>query len=116
MFDTNNNGSPDLLYFVDDRTGTNGGIYKWVSADNGATWTAGTPARIALGTGSAQGGRGLAGHFDGTSVTLLATTTATSANTVVKVVDDLSGNDPAVSELHKAAANTVLRGVALGPR
>ncbi|MBN9161881.1 MAG: hypothetical protein BGO98_21950 [Myxococcales bacterium 68-20] len=36
LLDTDNDAKPDLLYSADDRGGTSGGIYKWISAD-GAT-------------------------------------------------------------------------------
>jgi hypothetical protein len=114
VFDADGNGSPDLLYIADDRPGANGGLYKWVSADGGATWTAGTPARIAA--NASQGARGLAGFLDGKKVTLLATLANPNGNTLVKVTDDLGGGAPIVVDFYKTPLNTVLRGVAPGPR
>jgi hypothetical protein len=114
VLDTNSDGKPDLLYFADDRTNASGGIYKWVSADGGANWTAGNPARIAA--SASQGVRGLAGFLEGKVVTLLATLANPNGNTLVKVTDDLDGGAPLVVDFYKTPVNTVLRGVALGPR
>jgi hypothetical protein len=116
IFDTDGNGKPDLLYIADDRTNGSGGVYKWVSADGGATWTAGSPALISL--GNTVGVRGLAGILVEKTVTLIATTAVSSGvNTTVKILDEVSGNNPPVlSKLVEAAANTIYRGVAIGPR
>jgi hypothetical protein len=114
IFDTDGDTKPDLLYIADDRVNGNGGIYKWVSADGGATWTAGTPALISL--GNTVGVRGLAGILQGKVVTLVVTDTTAGANLAIRVVDDLSTGTQTLNKLVEAATQTVLRGVAMGPR
>ena len=99
----------DTLYVTDDRsTATGGGIQKWTF--NGVTWTQG----ITLTSGT-TGFRGLAGVVTGANVTLIATTTATSANTVVAFVDDGSAA-PAGTVIATAPALTVYRGIAFAPK
>src|SRR5262249_51215077 len=73
----------DTLYVADDRAlASGGGIQKWTF--DGSTWT----LTNTLKQGITQGVRGLAGLVTGSNVTLIATTAAASANTVVVFVDD----------------------------
>ena len=87
------------------------GIYKWTSADGGATWTAGTPANVASSTGT----RGLAGAFHNGVVTLYASTVATT-NAIIKVVDPLTGAAATLTTIVTAGTNTAFRGIAIGVR
>jgi len=96
------------LYVADDRSAASGGgIQKW--ALNSGTWS--LQYTLALGTGSAGGARGLAGESDGLNFVLYATTTESSANRLVSVVDTGAGS--AFSLLATAPANTAFRGVEL---
>jgi hypothetical protein len=98
----------DTLYVADDRaSASGGGIQKWTF--NGTTWTLG----ITL-TAGTTGFRGLAGVVTGANVTLIATTTAATANTVVAFVDDGSAA-PAGTVIATAPALTVYRGIAFAP-
>ena len=101
----------DTLYIADDRApGVNtGGIQKW--SFDGMTWKIVTT----FNNGVATGVRGLAGAVSGTVVTLLATTTEGSANTVVVFTDDQVNMNPKGTVIATAPANTVYRGIALSP-
>ena len=100
----------DTLYVADDRAvGVNtGGIQKWTF--DGTTWTL-----IKTLTAGAAGFRGLAGVVTGANVTLIATTTATSANAIVAFVDDGSAA-PVGTVIATAPTNTVYRGIAFAPK
>ncbi|ALW85802.1 hypothetical protein AUC43_12290 [Hymenobacter sedentarius] len=101
----------DVVYAVDDRTTTDGGIQKWSLV--GSTWTlngtiTGTPAPAL---------RGLDGKTTGTTVSLLA-----SGNGGVYLVSDNAGYNaaPSTTTLPAAliaapASNAVFRGVAFAP-
>lgn len=93
------------LYIADDRSvASGGGIQKW-TLSNGV-WS----LQYTLGNASC---RGLTYTLaaDGTTVILYATTTATSANTLISVTDTGAGAVPTI--IATAAANTVFRGVAM---
>jgi hypothetical protein len=102
--------APDTLYIADDRSiATGGGIQKYTW--NGATWV----LAQTLSTGLATGVRGLTGFESAGTVTLVATTTESNANFLMKYVDDGTGVGSAVM-LAQAPANTAFRGTALAPQ
>jgi len=91
------------LYVADDRSLANGGgIQKWeLSA---GTWG----LSYVLDPGG-TGVRGLSGVVSGGTATLFATTTQTSANNLISIVD--TGAASAASVLTSAPADTVFRGL-----
>lgn len=91
------------LYVADDRA-TGGGIQKWTLS--GGTWS--NPYNV-----TTTGCRGLIGTVVGGTTILYATTTATSANTLVTVTDTGAPVSPTI--LATAPVNTAFRGVAFGP-
>jgi hypothetical protein len=103
----------NTMYVADDRSAASGGgIQKW--ALSGGTWT--LSYTIALGTGSAGGGRGLVGTIDGLGQAhLYATTTETAANRLVEVIDTGTLAGATVNTLATAATNTAFRGVDFAP-
>ncbi len=99
----------DTLYVADDRVvSSGGGIQKWTF--NGATWSL-----VSTFTQGTTGFRGLAGMVTGADVTLLATSTLTSANTIVRFVDDGSAA-PVGTVIATAPTNTAYRGIAFAPK
>ena len=99
----------DTTYVADDRAAASGGgIQKWTF--DGTTWTL-----IKTLTSGATGFRGLAGVVTGANVTLVATTTTATANSVVVFVDDGSAA-PAGTVIATAQALTVYRGIAFAPK
>ena len=120
MFDTNQDGGVDLAYLADDRTTAGGGLQKWMLV--GGTWTqswsrlvnaTGTLSDTA-GTGFA-GIRGLTGTWDAVNgAQLYATTTETTNNRLISIVDN--GSTPTLAtNLASAGTNYVFRGVAFTP-
>jgi MYXO-CTERM domain-containing protein len=120
MFDTNQDGGVDLAYLADDRTTAGGGLQKWMLV--GGTWTqswsrlvnsTGTLSDTA-GTGFA-GIRGLTGTWDAVNgAQLYATTTETTNNRLISIVDN--GSIPTTAtNLASAGTNFVFRGVAFTP-
>jgi hypothetical protein len=93
----------NTLYVADDRTTGLGGIQKWVQA--AGTWT----LQYTLAVTATSGCRGLSGFVQNGVATLFATTTQSSANTLVAVTDTGAGSLFAV--LATAATNTAYRGV-----
>jgi len=92
------------LYVADDRAGSSGGgIQKWTLA--AGTWT----LQYNLAPTTTTGCRGLSGQNVSGVVTLFATTTQTTANQLVSVVDAGAGSP--FTTLTTAATNTVFRGV-----
>jgi hypothetical protein len=92
----------NTLYVADDRSAANGGgIQKW--EQNGGVWA----LTYTLGVGT--GARGLAGQVEDGVTTLYATTTQTSANNLVSIID--SGVGATFNIMATAPANTVFRGV-----
>lgn len=101
----------NTLYVADDgAVAAGGGIQKWTLS--GGTWSL---AYTLLNNGTTTTGvRGLAGTTDGSgNAVLFATTTATSANTIITVTD--TGAASASSLVATAAANEVFRGVEFIP-
>ena len=95
------------LYVADDGSAANGGgIQKWT--ESGGTWSL---QYTLLNTGATTTGtRGLAGTVDdGNNAVLYATTTQTSNNNLIKVVD--AGAASTASILASAGTNAVFRGV-----
>ena len=93
----------DTVYVADDRTTGVGGIQKWTQSLG--TWT----LAYTLSAGTSLGCRGLSGYVENGVTTLFATTTQTSANTLITITDTGVASTPSV--LATAAANTVFRGV-----
>ncbi len=91
------------LYVTDDRTNGNGGIQKWT--ESAGTWT----LQYTLATAANVGCRGLSGITDLSGTTLYATTTQSSANQLVSVLDTGAGS--AFTTLATAGTNTAFRGV-----
>ncbi|HEY2369980.1 MAG TPA: hypothetical protein VGH87_26455, partial [Polyangiaceae bacterium] len=99
----------DVLYIADDSTTTKGGgIQKWVN--NGTTWT--KIATFQAGTGY----RGVTAQVTSQGIVILATSTETNANTVVKFLDDGVNLSPTGTVIATAPTNTAFRGIALGPQ
>jgi MYXO-CTERM domain-containing protein len=100
------------LFVADDRTvASGGGIQKWVLS--GGTWS--LAYTIGTGTGSTVGARGLTGVVSGGVTTLYATTTESSANRLISVVDGGSLALSTVTNVATAGANTAFRGVEFTP-
>lgn len=92
----------NTLYVADDRTVAPGGIQKWTW--NGTAWTL---AYSLLPTGTSV--RALSGVVNGGTTTLYATTTQTSANTIVSVTD--LGPTSTYTTVATSPLNTALRGI-----
>jgi hypothetical protein len=95
------------LYVADDGGAANGGgIQKWT--ESGGTWSL---EYTLLNTGTTTTGtRGLAGTIDdGDNAVLFATTTQTSNNNLIRVVD--TGAASTATTLASAGVNAVFRGV-----
>jgi hypothetical protein len=118
LFDTNADNTLDTAFIADDRTATGGGLNKWTF--DGTIWSKSyslllNPTGNALSATTGAGIlsiRGLAGFYDsGTdSFSLYATTTETSNNRLVQIVD--SGTTPTSwTQLATAGTNNVFRGV-----
>ena len=122
MFDTNQDGSVDLAYLADDRTTAGGGLEKWMLVNG--TWTQ-SWALLVNGTGTLSGTaavgfagiRGLTGTWDAVNgAQLYATTTETTNNRLISIVDNGSINPPTTAtNLASAGTNYVFRGVAFTP-
>jgi hypothetical protein len=119
MFDTDGNGILDRAYVADDRTTTGGGLQKW--SFNGTSWT-NNWSLLVNGTNqlSATSGsgfvaiRGLSGSFANGTATLYATTSESTNNRIISIVD--TGTTPAsATQLANAGANYVFRGLDLFP-
>ncbi len=98
----------NTVYVADDRTqASGGGIQKWLFNSGSGNWE--LAYTLATGSGSNSGARALAGSIVGADTILYATTTAASANRLVKIVD--SGAGAVYSDLATAPTNTAFRGV-----
>jgi hypothetical protein len=92
----------NTLYVADDRlTTASGGIQKWTRS--GTTWTIAYTIPVSI--------RHMSCSVSGGVVTIYGTSTVTSANTLVQVVDTGAGST--ATTLATAATNTVFRGVRL---
>jgi Bacterial Ig-like domain len=119
MFDTDGNGSIDRAYIADDRTSAGGGLQKWTF--NGTSWTNswallvnGTNQLSATAGSGFAGLRGLSGSFSNGTATLYATTSETTNNRMISIVD--SGSTPtSATAIASAGANYVFRGLDLVP-
>lgn len=123
MFDTDGNGSLDRAYVADERaTAANGGINRFDLSDSAWTRT-GTAFRFDTATGllssataSVVSIRGLTGSYDSatSTATLFATTTETTNNRLVSLVDTGTlSTSTSFATLATAGANYVFRGVDL---
>jgi len=99
----------DRLYVADDRQNGAGGIQRWVF--DGTTWTLSTT----FSTGPTNGMRGLTASVSGGNVVLYATTSETTANTVVTATDDGVATSVTFTVLATAPANTAFRGIDFMP-
>ena len=100
----------DTIYLADDRaTASGGGIQKWTF--NGTTWTLAYTLKNGLPTGVRHL---LAIEIPNDGVLLLAGTTSTPSNAIVKVVDTGSGST-ATSFVSTLLPNTAFRGLASSP-
>lgn len=107
FFDRTSIAGIDTVYVADDRTVANGGgIQKW--SWNGTAWS----LQKTFTNGIATGVRGLAAEVFAGKMIVYATTTESTQNKLVKLVDDGSAS-PAIATLSTAAVNTVYRGVAM---
>ena len=101
----------NVLYVADDRAvASGGGVQKWTLS--AGTWTLTTT----FNGGLTAGARGVTAFATGSTVTVVASVAATSANTLVAFVDDGVNLSPAATVLATAATNTVFRGVAPAPQ
>jgi hypothetical protein len=98
----------NTVYVADDGTAANtGGIQKWTFDSGAMTWSL---AYTLLNTGTATTAvRGLTGQIDGADTVLYATTTQTSANRLIKIID--AGALSTSVDLATAPTNTAFRGV-----
>ena len=104
------NSAGTVAYIADDRSAASGGgIQKWTY--DGTTWS--LAYTLALGTTTAGGARQLTVDWSGANPIIYATTTETTANRLVDLIDTGSGSTYSV--LATAAANTVFRGVDFAP-
>jgi hypothetical protein len=122
LFDTDNNGTLDRAYIADDRTNNlSGGINRFDF--NGATWNRTSAFRFNTTTGKlsqALSGvvsiRGLSGSYDSATgtATLYATTTDTTNNRLIRLLDVNStswSTETTFTTLANAGANYVFRGL-----
>jgi len=127
MFSTGGQGAGvlDLAYIADDRTTAGGGLQKWTLS--GTTWSnswslfvSGTPTgsnTLQSGTATNFAGlRGLAGTYDSVlGATLYATTTETTNNRLISILDTGTATPSTYTTLQSAGSNFVFRGVDLSP-
>ncbi|MEI6658218.1 MAG: PEP-CTERM sorting domain-containing protein [Planctomycetota bacterium] len=129
MFSTGGQGAGvlDLAYIADDRPTTlGGGLQKWTLS--GTTWSnswslfvSGTPTgsnTLQSGTATNFAGlRGLAGTYDSVlgAYSLYATTTETSNNRLISILDTGTATPSTYTTLGQAGTNQVFRGVDLSP-
>jgi len=127
MFSTGGQGAGvlDLAYIADDRTTAGGGLQKWTLS--GTTWSnswslfvSGTPTgsnTLQSGTATNFAGlRGLAGTYDSVlGATLYATTTETTNNRLISILDTGTATPSTYTTLQSAGPNFVFRGVDLSP-
>jgi hypothetical protein len=103
------NATSDVCYVADQRTVTAmGGIQKWVySAPN---WS----LAYTLGSGAANvGAFGVVADFSGTNPIIYATTSESSANRLISIVD--AGPSSTATTLATAGSNSIFRGIAFTP-
>ena len=102
--------SPDgnTIYVADDGGYLTRGIEKWVNA--GGTWT----LAYRLPVGNLVGALQLAVEW-GATPTIFTTTSETSSNRLVEVVDNGSATASTETTLDTASGNTFFRGVSLAP-
>jgi len=125
MFSTGSQGAGvlDLAYIADDRTTAGGGLQKWTLS--GTTWSnswslfvsASGTSTLQSGTGVGFAGlRGLAGTYDSVlGATLYATTTETTNNRLISILDTGTATPSTYTTLQSAGSNFVFRGVDLSP-
>jgi hypothetical protein len=122
MFDTDNNSLLDTAFIANDITSTGGGLQKWTL--NGGAWansynllfdgaTSGTGTLTELATSGFAGIRGLTGDYNATTgaFRLFATTTETSNNRLVSILDNGAATPSTYTVLASAGTNYVFRGV-----
>ncbi|HEY3815769.1 MAG TPA: hypothetical protein VGL81_01280 [Polyangiaceae bacterium] len=101
----------DTIYLCDDRaSASGGGLQRWKLA--AGTWT----LAATLNDSMTSGCRGVAATATLTGVTLLVTTSETTGNHLLELVDTTAGLATiTATDLADAPPNTVFRGVALAP-
>lgn len=102
-------------YVADDNATTaGGGIQKWVF--NGVSWTLAYTFATSTNTAITAGARGLTVDFSGANPVIYATTSETSSNRLISIVDGGSLGTSTITTLATAStANTIFRGVAFAP-
>lgn len=109
--------APTLTYgYVadDNATTAGGGIQKWVF--NGFTWSLAYTFATSTNTAITAGARGLTVDFSGPNPIIYATTSETSSNRLISIVDAGSLATSTITTLATAStANTIFRGVAFAP-
>ena len=107
--DTDKNGTNDRVYIADERGTPAGGLYRYDLVSG--IWTLRWNLLFGI-----VGGRGLSMTYDAGSATIIVSTSESSNNRLVKVVDasaDGSTVPTTYGTLATAGANTVFRGVAI---
>jgi hypothetical protein len=103
------NTAGNICYVADARNTTGGGIQKWILSSG--TWS----LAYTLSTGTANiGAFGVVADFTGNNPTVYATTTETSANRLIAVLD-LGANSTATTLATATTSNTIFRGLAWSP-
>ncbi|GEM_PF-1847938 len=122
IFDTDNDTQPDILFIADDGTGAAAGLRRFDWNSGSSIWVETYSRRLVAATGllttatsSVISVRGLTGSYSGGTATLYATTTETSNNRLVKIVDDGTTTPTTFTTLAQAGANRAFRGVAFAP-
>ncbi len=101
------NAANDICYVADDRTSASGGgVQRYTRS--GVVWS--LAYTLSVGT---TGARGLTVDWTGASPVIYATTTESTANKVIKLIDTGSGATPVT--LYTAAALTAFKGIAFAP-
>ena len=102
------NSTMTTAYIADDRSAASGGgIQRWDLV--GSTWT----LSYTLAAGGTSGARGLAVDFSGPNAIIYATTTETSNNRLIKIID--TGLGSTELDLTTAGANRAFRGLDFSP-
>ncbi len=102
-------------YVADDNAiASGGGIQKWTF--NGFTWTLAYTFATSTNTAVTAGARGLTVDFSGANPVIYATTSETTSNRLISIVDGGSLATSTITTLATAtASNTIFRGVAFSP-
>ena len=103
------NSASNICYVADARNSAGGGIQKWVLSSG--TWS----LAYTLPTGTAAiGAFGVVADFSGSNPKVYATTTETSANRLVAILD-IGSNSTATTIATASLTNSIFRGLAWSP-